>query len=409
MTDNWMTGEQVENEFKVVPIEIGKACFDGTITAYVQTGWGPIYEISKLDRVPKYPPPGVDRMDHIQRGDPVKWDWEEILGVREKRSKLLACEQELKDVIAVWKAKTPPKRASAVLQEDSSLKYLCPVDISSTPPYEEDTPAGVQIRTTDGQLGVLRLGGTLPNLYKESTFQQLDALIPTLSREYRELENSILEMTEPPIEAMTEAKKVVDKNGVLCSDIYNSVRSIAWQALMPARYYWVIDGELLENDDLEGRLFFFDFDMLKQRVKNHSKASGQLISIKDIGVTYTQQIRVMFFERSEVVAAQNAQRFGPMKVGSEIQESAPVQEFTIECCTTKEQNQFTEILIEKEARIVELEKQVETQGPIGGDATPATALIPVNVPTRCGRGKQLQQRIQPWLITASLQPRLPLL
>jgi hypothetical protein len=102
-------------------------------------------------------------MDHIQRGESVKWDWEEILSVKEKRVKLLQCEQMLKYAIAVWKAKD----TRALLSRTSPFSYFCPFNIETIPPYKESV----------SELGQIKLCSSPNNPLKDYTFEQLDKLI----------------------------------------------------------------------------------------------------------------------------------------------------------------------------------------------------------------------------------------
>ena len=199
-----------------------------------------------------------------------------------------------------------------------------------------------------------------------------------------------------------EAERILIESRYSGKDLYTFAETNAWQTLMPFVYYWFVDGKLLENTDLEGRLFRFSFDLFQQNVKDSYKMFGQQVALKDIAATYSQQIRAMFFERSAVEAwrevyqkpsdansSENAADPQQQNEHCEIsqQEVAPVQEIALECCTDKVQNQFSAILIEKEAKIVKLEKQVEAQDPIGKVTTPVATLISVNVPASSWAGK----------------------
>jgi len=63
-------------EHGVLATEIGQACYDGELHAYAETGQ-PVLEDTKLPRIPKYPPVGVNPFDHIQYTHIPKWDWSE--------------------------------------------------------------------------------------------------------------------------------------------------------------------------------------------------------------------------------------------------------------------------------------------------------------------------------------------
>ncbi|MDR2604803.1 MAG: hypothetical protein LBC55_05570 [Desulfovibrio sp.] len=85
----------------IAAVALGKACFDGTLTAYVPEVLKKIYEFSKVQRVPKYPPPGIDALQYVRTGEKVRWDWEFILGVKPLKILLLKIEKSLGECFAV--------------------------------------------------------------------------------------------------------------------------------------------------------------------------------------------------------------------------------------------------------------------------------------------------------------------
>ena len=295
MAGDWITGEQVENEFKVVPIEIGKACFDGTITAYAQAGWGPIYEISKLDRVPKYPPPGVDRMDHIQRGETVIWDWEEkVVGELVcKRKKL----QNLLDGanLASWIKRCTSDGSSVKvwLSRDPVMARLFPIHIEVAEAHFMNKSIE---RLEDIQTRLKRCIGKINSLIAVKKNRTIDAGLYLIA------------------EMHYSWNKRIPKDSVLEQDVYK----YAWDYLMRTAYDFVIGDRRLSDEDLAERIFLFNFDVFQQKVRDDYRALGQQVTLKDIADTYTQQIRVMYFERSEVEAwraKKGAQESSSLNVG----------------------------------------------------------------------------------------------
>lgn len=93
------------DNFGITAIQLGRACYEGRIEAYLPDVELPVYEFSKLPRIPKYPPAGIDPMDHVKSGETVKWNWEDILGVSTLRRELSRIEYALGVLIPVMKKK----------------------------------------------------------------------------------------------------------------------------------------------------------------------------------------------------------------------------------------------------------------------------------------------------------------
>jgi hypothetical protein len=74
MPGEWITGADVMQTHGMLAVEIGKACYDEKLHAFTET-LIPILEETKIGKIPKYPPIGVDRFQYIQYGPVVEWDW----------------------------------------------------------------------------------------------------------------------------------------------------------------------------------------------------------------------------------------------------------------------------------------------------------------------------------------------
>ncbi|MCL1927056.1 MAG: hypothetical protein FWF95_08035, partial [Syntrophorhabdaceae bacterium] len=74
----WITGKEVMEEYGVRAFDIGEACFKGELKAFTEAG-ELLIEETKIPKIPKYLPVGVNPLEHIQHGIAVKWDWSECL------------------------------------------------------------------------------------------------------------------------------------------------------------------------------------------------------------------------------------------------------------------------------------------------------------------------------------------
>lgn len=79
MAGDWITGEELMQEYGLAAAEIGKACYDGTIHAFTADTLIPVIEESKIAHIPKYPPVGVNPKDHVQYTYAPRWNWDEYL------------------------------------------------------------------------------------------------------------------------------------------------------------------------------------------------------------------------------------------------------------------------------------------------------------------------------------------
>jgi hypothetical protein len=74
MNGGYITGKEIIGQCGKLAVEIGQACYDGTICAFTET-LTPVVEGTKLGKIPKYPPVGVNPLDHVQYAISPKWDW----------------------------------------------------------------------------------------------------------------------------------------------------------------------------------------------------------------------------------------------------------------------------------------------------------------------------------------------
>ena len=70
----WISGSDVMQKHGVLAVEIGRACYDGKLRAYTETGTQ-VLEETRLAHIPKYPPVGVNPFDHIQYTHSPEWEW----------------------------------------------------------------------------------------------------------------------------------------------------------------------------------------------------------------------------------------------------------------------------------------------------------------------------------------------
>lgn len=239
MAGDWITGEEVEQNFNVIPLEIGKACFDGRITAYLLKGWGPIYERSKLPRVPKYPPTGIDRKNYTQSGESVKWDWDtQLTHIARLKRRYVALYSLLEKV------------ALAIETRSAQLSPLAKIPL----------PGGVviTIQNFDAEEDLNE------NLFKERTIEDLKRIHSLISikiesakdQAKRERVRLIGDTTYLSAERHCLLERNAFRGQIAEMDIYQ----YAWDKLMAEAYLWFIDGKTYADNQLEGRLFTFGFE-----------------------------------------------------------------------------------------------------------------------------------------------------
>jgi len=265
----WILGQDVMDTYRVAPVEIGKACFDGSLTAFHRDLLEPIYDLSRLPRVPKYPPVGVDKMNHIQTGERVEWDWEVIQGVDKLRIKLRKAECLLEQALAVCKEKDTRSLLSRVAH---------------------GSPIGVDVPKVSKH-----------NPFRGCTFEEAKRYKENLKMDILTIKNEILLKTEVSTDAFVEAESIVEEAGCHPDEIYSRAQRFAWNTLMPTEHFWLVNGELLEPQDLDSRLFFFDFAMFKRfaDLLERNTSGGKASEAQSL-VIYKQQISVMLFDSASV-------------------------------------------------------------------------------------------------------------
>ncbi|GHV57832.1 hypothetical protein FACS189460_5030 [Deltaproteobacteria bacterium] len=88
MAKPWLTGEKIMDRYGLAAAELGRLCHEGRLIAYLPEIVKPIYDLSTIEKIPKYPSIWVSSDKHIQIGETVRWDWEIILGVDKLRQEL---------------------------------------------------------------------------------------------------------------------------------------------------------------------------------------------------------------------------------------------------------------------------------------------------------------------------------
>jgi hypothetical protein len=75
MAKPWIIGKEIMDVHGIAAVDLGQACFDGKLTACLPHSLKEVYELSKVPRIPQYPPIGVNPLEHIKTGENVEWDW----------------------------------------------------------------------------------------------------------------------------------------------------------------------------------------------------------------------------------------------------------------------------------------------------------------------------------------------
>jgi len=300
MAGGWITGEKIVNLHGVAAFEIGQACFDGQLSAHFQAAWGAIYDISQLERVPKYPPRGVDRLLHRQKGEKVEWQWDEILGINELQKKLREKEAALRAAIAVWKAKDRRTLlARAAQKQKQRWELFCPVDIDSILPYELNPP-----KKQPNHSGICFTCAVPDNPCKAYSFDELSNIIGVLTKQHELISEEVRQKIQTIIDAKISLNDYNNK--------WTNIEKLVYGYDIPYEYYYLIDGNLIEEKDMESRLFFFNFDMFMRRMKEQYQCSTQQAM-----ESYCRQIGSMWFRSTEVEAWLNPPSAGQEKKSEE--------------------------------------------------------------------------------------------
>jgi hypothetical protein len=286
MQSKWITGEQIMNEHGEAAADLGQACHNGIFNAYLANSPYQIHDISKVDRIPQYPPIGIDSREYVQRGENVQWDWDKITGRGERHIELLKTDRVLGFVWVVWESKGTRSLLSRV-------EPLPPCDLNfprqCVARYDDNSPRLFQSKS---------LFDPLIKQLKEYSFAQLEQIRKELLEKRRCLYvEASLGMYVSPYTRL-QAELLMNENGDYGPEIYSKSEKFAWEILMPTRCLWLIDGETITDKDAEGRLFHFDFAMFR-RFAEKIYNNPPLASIIN---TYKDYLGAMWFKRIEVDA-----------------------------------------------------------------------------------------------------------
>lgn len=281
MPSKWVVGKDVIEKYCTSHVSFGKACFDGLLTAHCKADWGIIYDISNLERVPKYPPGGIDPIAYRQRGEAVQWPWESILGVKKLKNEIRYIKKRLSFAVTAWKAQN-----AYSIKSTNTTELIDLINTVLVPPYDLQL-IGVNEKTW-------------VNPYKDFYLSQLNNIIRDYVEQYHCISKQVIQRTEVPLLAYAEAyDRIADE----VHDIQNmdaKIISFAWNYLMPNAYCWLIDGNIVEDKNLDGRLFYFDFDMFLRAEKLRCKNVRQKFYLQYAIDKYCYSLELMWFDEVEV-------------------------------------------------------------------------------------------------------------
>lgn len=75
MQGDWITGAELLAAYGKQAAELGRACHAGLLHPFTKDSLFPVFDETKLAHIPKYPPEGVNPLEHIQYGAVPHWDW----------------------------------------------------------------------------------------------------------------------------------------------------------------------------------------------------------------------------------------------------------------------------------------------------------------------------------------------
>ena len=79
MTKEWITGDEIIGQFGKMASQIGQACYDDLLHAFIDKVGLPVREITKSPRIPKYPSHGLDANDYAQSCLFPYWNWDDYV------------------------------------------------------------------------------------------------------------------------------------------------------------------------------------------------------------------------------------------------------------------------------------------------------------------------------------------
>jgi hypothetical protein len=287
----WITGREIAEKYGIAVVEIGRACHEGRLHAYMADICKEIYELSALPRVPKYPPPGTDARAHVGKDENVFWDWDAISGVDALRQSLSRLEIILGACFAVWRVRAEEENAGLPLLSGDRHDTQPPSGLSNIPAYVEE--AGESFPETDG-IRFSRSSHRRPDFFRDWTFEKLSALKAALEDRRFSLQQEIIGKTEPNFSALVAAQRLAEQAGISRDELYSYSRNFAWKHIMSMSYDFLVGDEIIESSKLEGRVFFFDFDMFRRQNRD--------ISVQDAIDEYKNSLGMMLFDGAEIEA-----------------------------------------------------------------------------------------------------------
>jgi len=264
---SWITGLEVMDKFGVSAIRLGQACHDGQLAAYLPDVELPVYDLSKLPRIPKYPPAGVDQMDHIQIGETVRWDWEEIIGVSGLRHELAQIKHVLGILIPVMDKKRTHNRT--VLADVG--EYCTAVKDVYLNPY-----ANVEF-------------------LNNKSFEELTTFKDALVKKKLSIEQEIRIKTEAPLSVRLD-EKVSRILFELNIHEWNESNDFIWKKIMPFHHQLIINGSTLDYEELEGQLVYFNYDMFSRYAKKLDESPNRA----SITLLYKKGLAALCFDANAV-------------------------------------------------------------------------------------------------------------
>jgi hypothetical protein len=275
MASNWLTGEALMKTYCLAAAELGGLCHKGELTAYLPEILKPIYNLGVIQRIPKYAPGTVVSYKHIQSGETVHWDWEVVLGIDKMRSKLREIDRDLFSVArnliengaSGFYTEMDPQRpghciynSSDPIFKDLNLEDTWVYSVYLRPPWEPEKIVPTQIRELNEQ--------------KE-----------LLAKNRDELREDIRILTLIPSWARKELGPELTDDEI-------------WREIMPTAYMFLVEEREIEADDLEGQLFFFDYDMFYRQEKSKEPKKD----LQEIITAYKAKLAAMWFNRADAEA-----------------------------------------------------------------------------------------------------------
>jgi hypothetical protein len=300
MVTPWITGKEIMDVHGIAAAELGKACYDGILTAYLPDVPREVYELSKVQRVPKYPPPGIDPLNYIQPGEKVRWDWEFILGVKPLKILLLQTEHSLGACYAVLKYKRDKvNRESSLWLHEYGI--MPPIGLRNIPRYTEDDDDVKTHHADRSGIRIIPRSNKYDNPFSKLGIDELVEMNRKLEQSRFELSQQICKLSEPNFEALCIVQAQADECGI--SDSYTYAREHAFTVFMSTQYSYLIDGEIKDELSIKGRLFHFDFDMFHRVYDGLAKlkyGDGYSCPLGHVIAQYKAELSQFWFNRVAV-------------------------------------------------------------------------------------------------------------